>query len=577
MPAYTISTFYSVFTGILHIFPRPLLKFTVLAGWFFCSLFSVLAQPAEAVYRISFTGKTGTPFALSSPENFLSPAAIQRRQQQGIAVDSLDLPVNPAYADSLSSMGFRILSRSRWMNSLVALSANPLAAETARTISFIREVKKISSGPGKKQKKEKWLLPTAPAESTLPASEYGYAEVQTLMLRGNFLHGMDFRGQGMTIAVIDGGFSGTDTYRIFSGTDILGTRNFLQPAEDVYRYHSHGMQVLSVMAANRPGILTGTAPLASYWLLVSEDTDSESPLEEELWISAAELADSAGVHIINTSLGYSAFDDPTLNHLPEEMDGNTTRISRAADIAASRGIVLVTSAGNEGNNSWRVITAPSDADSTLAVGAVDRNGIRTEFSSTGWYIQGKTKPDIMAMGEEVAQIIPGGFPGTANGTSFAAPLIAGLAACLWQAHPEATAMDIVEAIRQSGHMAYNPDSLYGYGIPDFELAHLILSGIFQANLQRKNTCRVYPNPFTDSFTIRLFNEKGELISHHGERILIRIFSHTGQTLWTQQITTSVSPLSLVRISAPGNLQSGLYILEITSSHSTCRTRIVKKD
>jgi len=170
-----------------------------------------------------------------------------------------------------------------------------------------------------------------------------------------------------------------------------------------------------------------------------------------------------------------------------------------------------------------------------------------------------------------------GFPGTANGTSFAAPLIAGLAACLWQAHPEATAMDIVEAIRQSGHMAYNPDSLYGYGIPDFELAHLILSGIFQANLQRKNTCRVYPNPFTDSFTIRLFNEKGELISHHGERILIRIFSHTGQTLWTQQITTSVSPLSLVRISAPGNLQSGLYILEITSSHSTCRTRIVKKD
>ncbi|MGC9471697.1 MAG: S8 family serine peptidase [Bacteroidales bacterium] len=577
MPAYTISTVYSVFTGLLHMFPRPLLKFTVLAGWAFCSLFSVLAQPAEDVYRISFTGKTGTPFTLSSPENYLSPAAIQRRQQQGIAIDSLDLPVNPAYADSLSRMGFRILSRSRWMNSLVALSANPTAAETASTISFVREVEKISSSPEKKKQKKKWLLSTAPAESSLPVSEYGYAEIQTLMLRGNFLHGMGYRGQGITIAVIDGGFTGTDTYHFFSGTDIRGTRNFLQPEEDVYRYHSHGMQVLSVMAANQPGVITGTAPLASYWLMVSENTDSESPLEEELWISAAELADSAGAHIINTSLGYSTFDDPAMNHLPDEMDGNTTRISIAADIAASRGMVLVTSAGNEGNNTWKVITAPSDADSTLAVGAVDRNGIRTEFSSVGWSIPGKTKPDIMAMGEEVAQVIPGGFSGTANGTSFAAPLIAGLTACLWQAHPESTAMDILEAIRQSGHMAHNPDSLYGYGIPDFELAHLILSGIYQTNPQRKNTCRVYPNPFNDSFTIRVFNENGELISQHGERILIRVFSHTGQILWTHEIITGGFSLPLLRISVPGNLRAGLYILEISSSRSSSHARIVKKD
>lgn len=540
-----------------------------------CVFFPAVAQEPVELYRIGFADKNGTPFSLSSPGAFLGPGSIERRQKQGIEADWYDLPLNPGYVDSLRHLGLLIYSRSRWMNAVVASLPASLQPEDLTVLSFVKDIQKVRSIPGKKKTIDKFYFPYTTALPAVPYDDYGIGSDQIRMLRGEVLHEKGFRGAGIHIAVADAGFSGADTLEVFAGTDIAGSRDFVERQNDVFHGSTHGMRVLSIMAADLPGQLTGTAPEASYWLFRSEDASTEYLVEEDLWVEAAEFADSLGVFIINTSLGYSVFDDPAMNHSYAGMDGRTTRISVAAGIAASRGMVVVVSAGNEGNKPWLYITAPADADSVLAVGAVDKTRQRAPFSSIGPSADQRVKPDVMAMGLQTAQIIPGGVPGYASGTSFSAPLIAGLSAALWQANPYATAMDLVRAIKQSSHLYPMPDTFYGYGIPDFALADFLLKAGNIPDPDSKNLCIVYPNPAGDKIVIRLHGHDGTIISDHGAAVRIEFFNLSGKPVHITELNTSGMLLPLISIPGLGFLEPGTYLLRISTSHGVYNTKLMK--
>jgi serine protease AprX len=388
-------------------------------------------------YWIQFTDKNNNPYSLDRPEEFLSERAIHRRMKQNISLSINDLPITPAYIDSLEALGVSVYNMSKWFN---AITTNIISLELLEKIYDFPFVVK-PSGQEYQQITRGTKNNTAVVISELDSWEtfYGYPESQIKIHNGHFLHQQGFTGRGIQIAIIDAGFLGVDVVPGFSHLwnegRILGTRDFVDRNSNIYRKNVHGMHVLSIIAGFIPYQFVGTAPDASFWLLRSEDVDSEFLIEEDNWISAAEFADSVGADIISVSLGYSIFDDSTQNHTYEDMDGNSTRISIAADIAASKGILVVSSAGNQGNKPWRYITAPADADSVLAIGAVDTLGNIASFSSVGPSFDGGIKPNVCAIGQGTYILRQNGLIGSGGGTSLSAPVISGLAACLWQANP----------------------------------------------------------------------------------------------------------------------------------------------
>ena len=302
-----------------------------------------------------------------------------------------------------------------------------------------------------------------------PDSISGPAIHQIRLSNGDKLHEAGFRGQGMTIAVIDAGFHNADRITAMRNIRILGTKDFVNPEADIYAESSHGLMVLSCIGMNRPGIMTGTAPEASFWLLRSEDEYSEHLVEQDYWAAAVEFADSVGVDVINTSLGYYAFDDKSKNYTYRDLDGHRVLMSRQASRVADKGMVLVCSAGNSGAGSWKKITPPGDAEHVLTVGAIDRNGVLAPFSSVGNTADNRVKPDVVALGSEADVIGTDGNQAKANGTSFASPIMCGMVACLWQSRPGLTAKEVIELVRKLGDRADFPDNIYGYGVPDFLL------------------------------------------------------------------------------------------------------------
>lgn len=422
----------------------------------------------EYRFRIQLSDKQQSPYALERPEEFLSSRALQRRERQGLPLDETDLPVSPVYLDQLRQAGLRIHCVSKWNNTVLAETADSLlGVSLSRHFAFVRSVRCVWVEPVKRPKGQADRKEQVKNEGEAQEALYGNAWQQCAQMKGDSLHRAGFRGRGMVVAVIDAGFYNADAISAFEGLNLLGTRDFVNPHSDIYAENSHGMKVLSCLAANRPHYMVGTAPEASYWLLRSEDHNSEQPVEMDYWAAAVEFADSVGADVVNTSLGYASFDNRADNLHYWELDGESTLISRSASMAARKGMLVVCSAGNSGDGTWKKITPPGDACDVLTVGAVDRRGLNTSFSSVGNTADGRVKPDVCAMGGNCTVMGNDGAPTTGSGTSYASPILCGLVTCLWQALPQLTALEVMELVRRHGHNAAHPDNIFGYGIPDF--------------------------------------------------------------------------------------------------------------
>ena len=442
----------------------------------FLLLFTLAAVGASArqdtlKYRISLKDKAATTYSLKHPEAFLSEKAIARRYKQRLPIDSTDLPVCRKYVDEIRRQGVNIVVTGKWENFVTISCNDSTLIDRIAALPFVRATEKVWMAPegAKMMSTERDSLINRP--SVHPDSVYGFAIDQIQMSNGDKLHREGFRGQGMTIAVIDAGFHNADRIATMQNIRILGIKDFVNPKADIFAESSHGMMVLSCIGMNRPGIMTGTAPEASFWLLRSEDEYSEHLVEQDYWAAAVEFADSVGADVLNTSLGYYTFDDKSKDYKFRDLDGHHALMSRQASRIADKGMVLVCSAGNSGMGAWKKITPPGDAENVLTVGAINKDGVLAPFSSIGNTADNRIKPDIVAVGQGTDVMRTDGNQGKANGTSFSSPVMCGMVACLWQACPDLTAKEVIELVRRSGDRADYPDNIYGYGIPDMWKAY----------------------------------------------------------------------------------------------------------
>lgn len=424
------------------------------------------AQEDTLKYRISLRDKAQTEYSLDRPEEFLSAKALARRARQHLTVDSTDLPVCRTYVEAIRRHGVQVVVTGKWENFVTVSCNDSTVMGEIAALPFVRAVERVWRAPASEQVANEKRDSLINQPKIYPDSLYGPAFTQIAMSHGDRLHEAGFRGEGMTIAITDAGYHNVDRITAMRNIRILGTRDFVQPGADIYAKGSHGMAVLSCMAMNMPNVMTGTAPEASYWLLRSEDERSEQPVEQDYWAAAVEFADSVGVDVLNTSLGYYVYDDPSQNLHLRDLDGQHQLMSRQASHIADKGMILVCSAGNAGMESWKKITTPGDADNVLTVGAIDKRGILAPFSSIGNTQDGRVKPDVVAVGLGSDVMRTDGNTGHANGTSFASPIMCGMVACLWQACPELTAKEVIELVRRVGDRADSPDNIYGYGVPD---------------------------------------------------------------------------------------------------------------
>ncbi|MCX6312873.1 MAG: S8 family serine peptidase [Bacteroidetes bacterium] len=532
---------------------------------------SLFAQ-TPTKYWVQFRNKANTPFSLSNPSAYLSPRALAHRAAHGIAIDSLDLPVTPLYVAGVAAIpGVTVHSHSKWLNGVVIFTSSPAALIAVAALPYVTTVGNIglrlADTTNNKFLDESFSAVDLNAQRSGIISSatlnYGPSYNQINMLGGVCLHNDGYRGQGMQIAVIDAGFYNANNLPIFDtlflNNRILGTWDFVAGDANVYDDNQHGSMVLSTMGGNLPGQLVGTAPDASFWLLRSEDAPTENLVEEYYWASAAEFADSVGADVINSSLGYNQFDDASNNHVYADMNGHKTPCSRAVNFAANKGIAVVVSAGNSGTSPWFYIGCPADADSALTIAATDASGAVTNFSSRGsMSLFHHQKPDVGAQGQNAVIADPYSVGTiTGNGTSFSSPITCGLVACLWQAHPSFTNMQILQIIRQSASQYAAPDSLLGYGIPDFCAANLYLSG---NPLQLGSVDQLYglsPNPFMDNLNFSFYSMKDQKLS-------VILFDVQGKQVLNQTIFASGNSENHYSLKELSTISSGIYFLRVNT-------------
>lgn len=532
-----------------------------------------IAQFSPKQYRIQFTDKDNTPFQLSEPLEFLSQRALDRRSAQNIALNTTDLPVDPAYIQAVLNEGASYLTHSKWINSVTVHVPDSSILNAILSLPFVVHDEPVGKTEKQNDALDKFSIQTKSISiAANPETDYGAAFNQIDMLDGLSLHGAGYRGQGMLIAVLDAGFTNVDVNPAFDSlrndNRLIATWDFVSRNDSVYNDHSHGAMVLSAMASNWPGIMIGTAPDASYILLRTENADSEYPIEEDFWVAGAEYADSTGADLINSSLGYTTFQNSIYDHTYADMDGNTTQGAIGGDMAAAKGILVVNSAGNSGNESWQYIGTPADGDSVLAIGAVAADGFIANFSSIGPSSDGDIKPNVCAQGQQAAVVNTGGEVILGNGTSFSGPILTGMAACLWQANPQLTNMQIFRAIEESAHLFQNPNEFFGYGIPNFAMANLILSGYSPADLDQSQLFPVYPNPFTEQLT-------GAFYSSEKQDIKIRLVNGAGQQI--DVIDTAIGKTCALKFQFNGmqKLAEGVYYLQVLSGSGKYLSKVVK--
>lgn len=539
-------------------------------------LFSGIRSQSIGQYKIEFRDKKQTAFSIDHPENFLSERALERRINQGISIDSSDLPINPDYLKEISKItSIEILSVSKWFNDIVVEINDTSILSKLKDLEFVREVRRLPGIFAKsvKEKKKKFDFEEIQMTNSGYNSEYGSAYRQISMLNADYLHMKGYKGENMRIAVIDAGFTNVwfspHFTHLHADGRIISVYNFVDKNDSVYDHSTHGNRVLSTMASYIPNIMMGTAPKAEYILLRSEDGDDEYLLEEYFWTEAAEYADSAGSDLINSSLGYSTFDDSLQNHTYEEMDGKSTRVSKSATMAAKKGILVFNSAGNSGNNSWQKITAPGDVQNILTIGAVDSSAMLADFSSRGPTADGRIKPDVAAMGKLATIGLDDGTVALSNGTSFSSPIMAGAAACLWQANPGKSYIEIAGAIVRSADRFNFPDTNYGYGIPDFYLADAILKGNLSGREFGESSLKYFPNPFSNEFTLAMRLSSTQYAE-------IEIYNSFGQSVGKYTFKVEGNKTSIVYLDSElAGLQAGMYILKVATNDFSKEVRIVK--
>ncbi len=430
------------------------------------------AQVDTLKYRISLSDKLASEYSIHKPEQFLSVKAIERRKKQNLPIDETDLPISSYYLRSIQELGAKVLVTGKWDNFVTVVCNSQESIDKIKMLPFVKNVKLV------------WSASNNSNDSNMPDRDslvnrmqhydtyYGASEDQIKLNHIDKLHTEGYKGEGMTIAVIDAGYHNMDRIKGLKNVSVLGVKDFVNPESDIYAENSHGLAVLSCMAMNKPHYMVGSAPKASYWLLRSEDDSSEHKIEQDYWSAAVEFADSVGVDVINTSLGYNTFDDSSQNYEYRDLDGKHSLMSRQASRVADKGMILVCSAGNAGSSSWKKVTAPGDADNVITVGAVDSEGLLAPFSSIGNTADGRVKPDVVAVGWKSAIMETDGVVGIADGTSFATPTLCGMVTCLWQALPQLSAKEIINLVRDSGDRSDFPDNIYGYGVPNFWNAYL---------------------------------------------------------------------------------------------------------
>ncbi len=518
---------------------------------------------APGVYWIYFSDKDGTSYQTDQPAQFLSERSINRRAMQGLAVDRLDLPLSSAYLEEIKALGVEIKHVSRWLNGIAMINMDYATFQEVLQLSFTDTIPWVPASDDlffpQKNGQARFDLPLESA----PNFDYGVAREQVEQVSTSGLHRLGYTGSGVWIGVLDAGFYNVDSLPSFihliDEGRILETRNYIDETSIYRQNSSHGMSVLSIMAGEWDGSLVGTAPHASYLLCMTENSDQETRIEEIAWIEAAEYADSLGVDVINTSLGYSNFDGVIYDYSYSDMDGISTYISRAASRTASRGMILCNSAGNEGNDDWFYITAPADAPDILAVGAVDSTNLLASFSSRGPSYDARIKPDITAMGRASGIQHSSGGLARGNGTSFASPVMAGSVAALWQAFPELSATDLIYKIRQSAHRASRPDSNYGYGTPNMLHAYHTITRIpVRFNV---GEMEIWPNPAGEHLMIKIPEE--------GEQ-QVRIYDLNGRLACSLQMHLPAE------MELPSTLTSGIYIIEIHTRGAIYRSKLLKQ-
>lgn len=540
------------------------------------ALFGNLA--AQDRYAVFFKYKPQETFSLSVPSEFLSQKALDRRSREAVAPDSLDLPVSQKYVNAVSEKATYILYSSKWFNATL-LVTDSAGAKELEAMPFVGRVELVGRSfvpnPNARVDREsnvsyssKLRAPTSGNFRILSTSEETY-DFQNAQLGIDKMHEEGYTGKGVIVAVFDAGFPGANTVsplvHLQRNGQIIGTKDFVRPwNDDVYSENQHGTNVLSLIASNEPGKMIAGAPDASYILAITEEIATEYRVEEYNWVRAAEYADSLGTDIISSSLGYWDFDDPEMNYTLADLDGETTIIARGASIAASKGILVVNSAGNSGP-SKSSLNSPSDARGILAIGSVNRELVVSSFSSRGPTADGRIKPDLSAFGEGTVLTRSNGEVGFANGTSFSAPQIAALAAGLWEAKPEWTKDKLLETLLNSGTQVDEPDNLLGYGIPNF-LGALYGEILAVEDTEEDMIWKVYPNPILgDELTIHFGNSLSAeftLIDLNGRTIV-------GNTL---RRATVKEPY---RILLQG-VKLGFYIIQMQDNSLVMQSKLIRQ-
>ena len=532
-------------------------------------------------YFVEFTDKANSTFSINKPSEYLSEKAINRRNKQNIPCSLQDIPVNKSYTDSLKKLGANVWYVSKWMNSAL-IETDPITLEAIKNLPFIKKENlssfdkvsarltagrtKITSKKATHHKTKRKYITKKP----LSPADYGISYNQDKMIGVDEMHNQGYTGLGMRVAIFDSGFRNANQLKcfqhLFNNNKILATYDFVKKENAVFEDDGHGLNVFSVMAAYQQGALIGPAYQADYILLRTEDASSEYRVEEINWLLAAEYADSAGVDVINSSLGYSTFDNAKMNYHTSQMDGKTALITKAADIAASKGMLVVCSAGNEGDNPWQLITAPADADSVLTVGAVDDNENYVNFSSTGPSADGRIKPDVCSQGLGTVVCSPFGTITTASGTSFSSPLMAAMATGFWQAHPELNNMQVISYLRRSASIFNNPNNMIGYGVPNFKKADQLTKIDL---LIEKDKYAVAPNPLGDDHSFSIYLNKVFI----NETASIQILDLAGKIIYSKN---NVKLYTENPVNFPARSPSGTYILKFKSPSLQFSEKIIKQ-